>query len=237
MVLSHGLESAKIKMMGNRLRRNWLALAAMAAMLAPVWLIVAWFTAAVPARADEDLAEGRILVADRKLKDPHFSQTVVLIVTYDEQGTVGLVLNRPNDVPVSELLSGVKDARDRNDSAFTGGPVEPKSVLALLRTREGPKGAQHVAGDIWAILDQDLLEDALSRHASSEELRFYVGYAGWGPGQLEAEMDAGAWRVIRGGVETVFDTKPGSLWDRVVRNLDVTFARAFLPPPSPARER
>jgi putative transcriptional regulator len=212
-------------MVGSRLRRNWLAVAAMAAMLA-----------VIPARADEDLGEGKILVADRKLKDPHFAQTVVLIVTYNGQGTVGLVLNRPSDVPISELLSGVKDARSRKDSAFTGGPVEPMSVLALLRTREGPKGAQHVAADIWAILDQDLLGEALSKHASSEELRFYVGYAGWGPGQLEAEMDAGAWRVIRGGADTVFATKPDSLWNRVMRNLDVTFARSF-PLPSPARER
>src|ERR1700733_782409 len=198
MVLSHGLESAKIKMMGKRLQRSWLATLAITAAVGSVWL-----AAVVPARADEDLAEGKILVADRKLKDAHFTQTVVLIVTYDEQGTVGLVLNRQSDVPVSELLAGLKDAKNREDSAFTGGPVEPKSVLALLRTRNGPRGAQHVAGDIWAILDQDLLADALSKHAGSDELRFYVGYAGWGPGQLEDELDAGAWRVIRGGADTV----------------------------------
>jgi len=225
MVLSHDLESAKIRMMGTRLQRNWLATAAITTTLTSVWL-----AAVVPARADEDLAEGKILVADRKLKDPHFTQTVVLIVNYDEKGTVGLVLNRQSDVPVAELLAGLKDAKNRKDSAFTGGPVEPMSVLALLRTSNGPRGAQHVAGDIWAILDQDLLGEALSKHAGTDELRFYVGYAGWGPGQLEAEMDAGAWRVIRGGADTVFDAKPDSLWDRVVRGLDVTYARSFLPP-------
>jgi len=204
----------------------------MMAMLATVWL-----TGVVPARADEDLAEGNILVADRKLKDPNFAQTVVLIVTYDDQGTVGLVLNRQSEIPVSDLLSGVKAARARKDSAFTGGPVEPKSVLALLRARSGPRGAQHLAGDIWAILDQDLLQDTLTAHTSSDELRFYVGYAGWGPGQLEAEMEAGAWRVIRGGADTVFDSKPESLWNRVVRDLDVTFAKALSPSPSrPASE-
>jgi putative transcriptional regulator len=209
--------------MGKRLRRNWLTAVAMTATLAAVCLI-----GVVPARADEDLGEGKILVADKKLMDPHFAQTVVLIVTYSEEGTVGLVLNRQSDVPVSELLSGVKDARNRQDTAFSGGPVEPMSVLALLRSREGPKGAQHVAGDIWAILDQDLLEDTLSKHKGSDDLRFYVGYAGWGPGQLEAEMEAGAWRVIRGAADTVFDSKPESLWDRVVRNLDVSFAKLDL---------
>jgi putative transcriptional regulator len=197
---------------------------AMTAMLASLWLL-----GAVQARADEDLAEGTIVVANRKLKDPHFAQTVVLIVHYDEQGTVGLVLNRPSEVTVSDLMNGVKDARNRKEAAFTGGPVEPMSVLALLRAREGPKGAQRVAGDIWAIVDEDLLKDALSEHKGPEELRFYVGYAGWGPGQLEAEMEAGAWRVIRGNANTVFDATPDSLWDRVVRNLDVSYAKLFRP--------
>jgi putative transcriptional regulator len=210
--------------MGNRLRRSWLATTLMTVTLAAVWL-----TAVVPARADEDLAEGTILVADRRLKDPHFVQTVVLIVKYDERGAVGLVLNRQGDIPISELLAGVKDARNRRDTAFTGGPVEPMSVLALLRTHEGPKGAQQVAGDIWAILDQDLLKDALKEHTDAGELRFYVGYAGWGPGQLEGEMESGAWRVIRGSADTVFDDKPDSLWDRVVRGLDLTFAKLIRP--------
>jgi putative transcriptional regulator len=213
------------------LRVNRLGNIAATAMLAAVW-----FAGVVPARADEDLAEGSILVADRKLKDPNFAQTVVLIVAYGEQGTIGLVLNRPGDITVSDLLAGVKDARSRKDSAFSGGPVEPKSVLALLRSRDGPRGAQRVSGDIWAILDPDLLADTLSAHAGADKLRFYVGYAGWGPGQLEAEMDAGAWRVIRGSADTVFDAKPESLWDRVVRNLDVTFAK-LLPPFSPAEPR
>jgi len=199
------------------LPRNWLAVLAL---LASVWL-----TGAMPARADEDLAGGTILVADRKLKDPHFAQTLVLIVAYTEQGAVGLVLNRPSDVPVSDLLSGVKDARNRKDAAFSGGPVEPMSVLALLHAHEGPRGAQRIAGDIWAILDQDLLADTLSQHKGPDELRFYVGYAGWGPGQLEAEMEAGAWRAVRGNANTVFDTKPETLWDRVFRNLDLFVAK------------
>ena len=114
-----------MEMMGKRLRRYSLATAAVTAMLA------VWLTGVVPARADEDLGEGTLLVADRKLKDPHFAQTVVLIVTYDDRGAVGLVLNRPSDVSVSALLAGVKDAKNRKDTAFTGGPVEPMSVLAL----------------------------------------------------------------------------------------------------------
>ena len=188
-----------------------------------------WSAGVLPALADEDLDEGVLLVADRKLKDPNFERTVVLIVSYDEEGTVGLVVNRQSDVPVSALLAGVKDARSHSEPAFSGGPVEPKSVLALLRSHTAPKGGQRVGPDIWAILDQDLLEQTLATHPTADKLRFYVGYAGWGPGQLESEMEAGAWHVMRSTPDTVFDATPESLWDRVVRTLDSKVARVWGP--------
>ncbi len=200
---------------------NWTRCLAVAGLAAIVWSI-----GIATARADEDLGEGVLLVADRKLKDPNFEKAVILIVAYDEHGAVGLVLNRQGDVPVSQLLAGVKDARDRKDTAFSGGPVEPKSVLALLRARTGPDGAQHIAGEVWAILDEDLLKDTVATHPGPDQLRFYLGYAGWGPGQLESEMEAGAWRVIPANSNTVFDGAPESLWDRVVRGLDLTLAKA-----------
>jgi putative transcriptional regulator len=204
--------------MGRRSLRRSLAITGLAA--------IAWSLGVVAVRADEDLAAGVLLVADRKLKDPNFQKSIVLIVAYDEHGSVGLVLNRQGDIPVSQLLAGVKDARDRKDTAFSGGPVEPKSVLALLRARSGPDGAQKISGDVWAILDEDLLKDTVASHPGPDKLRFYVGYAGWGPGQLEAEMEAGAWRVIPANTDTVFDAAPESLWDRVVRDLDLSLARA-----------
>jgi putative transcriptional regulator len=214
--LSHGLEKERELSMGTRNWKGWLAVAGVAAVLWPAAVVTAW--------ADEDLAAGTLLVADRKLKDPNFQKAVVLIVTYGEHGTVGLVLNRQSNIPVAQLLGGVKDARDRKDTAFSGGPVEPKSVLALLRANKGPEGAQRIAGDIWALLDEDLLQDTLATHPGPDKLRFYVGYAGWGPGQLESEMEAGAWRVIRANSDTVFDGAPDSLWDRVVRDLDLSLA-------------
>ncbi len=208
-----------VRQSARRSWRRWLAVAAVAAAV--------WSAGIQPARADEDLAAGALLVADRKLSDPNFAKTVVLVVTYGDHGTVGLVLNRQTEVPVSQLLAGVKAAQDRQDMAFSGGPVEPKSVLALLRANKGPEGAQRITGDVWAVLDQDLLRDSLAAHAGPDKLRFYLGYAGWGPGQLEAEMEAGAWRVIKGASSTVFDAAPESLWDRVVRGLDLTLARVL----------
>ncbi len=206
---------------GSKHWRRWLAAAGLAVALFP--------SSVGTARADEDLAEGTLLVADKKLSDPNFEKTVVLIISYDDHGTVGLIVNRQSDVPVAALLAGVKDAKDRKDMAFSGGPVEPKSVLALLRARIGPKGAQRVAGDIWAILDQDLLESTLAAHVGGDRLRFYVGYAGWGPGQLEAEMEAGAWRALHSNSDTVFDAMPETLWERVLRTMDLRVAGLWGP--------
>src|SRR5580704_10614095 len=97
---------------GGRNLRRGLAMAGIAAAL--------WSVGAVKARADEDVAEGALLVADRKLKDPNFDKSIVLIVSYDEEGTVGLIVNRQSEVPVYTLLPGVKEARERKDPAFSG---------------------------------------------------------------------------------------------------------------------
>ncbi len=208
--------------MGRWTRGRCCAVLCTAAVLLPV--------STVTARADEELAAGVMLVADRALKDPNFQKAIVLIVAYDDHGAVGLVVNRPGEVPVAQLLAGVKAARDRTDTAFSGGPVEPKSVLALLRGTKAPDGAQRITGDMWAIPDQDTVQETLTTtHLGPDKLRFYLGYAGWGPGQLETELDAGAWRVIPAKSDTVFDDAPESLWDRVIRSLDLRLARFFLP--------
>jgi putative transcriptional regulator len=178
------------------------------------------FFAAAPAFAGDELAEGKLLLADKRLSDPNFAQTVVLVVSTDDEGSVGLVINREGDVPVSRLLKGVKDASKITGVAFEGGPVEPKSVLTLFRSPTPEPRAQHITGEIYAVLEQNLLEEILAGGAGRDRLRFYLGFANWGPGQLEAELDAGAWRVIPGTANAVFDSDPDSLWTRLMRTLD-----------------
>src|SRR5215472_3269066 len=137
-LLSHAFKRARIEKMVNRC---WLVLAAML------------LAVALPTRADDDLAAGKILVADKKLKDPNFDQTVVYLITYDDEGAVGLILNRETDTPVTKVLRGMKEAASRKDFAFSGGPVEEDSVLALYRTTDKQKGARQISRDISAVLD------------------------------------------------------------------------------------
>jgi putative transcriptional regulator len=203
--------------------------------LAPLGVLAAvWLTSVVPVFGNDELAPGKLLLADKRLRDPNFAETVVLIVTYDEDGAVGLVLNRESAVPVSRLLKGVKDASKITDSAFEGGPIEPKSVLTLLRSRTPQPRAQHIGGEIYAVLDQTLLEEILKDGAGSDQLRFYLGFANWGPGQLDAEFEGGAWRLLPGNANAIFDPDPDTLWGRLARMMDEKVVKAA-PPAKPSR--
>jgi putative transcriptional regulator len=191
-------------------------------------------TAVAPVLADDELAQGKLLLADKRLRDPNFAETVVLIVTYDKDGAIGLILNREGEVPVSGLLKGVKDAAKMTDLAFEGGPVDPKSVVTLFRSPTPQPRARHIGGEIYTILNRTLLEEILSNGAGPDQLRFYLGFANWGPGQLEKEVDAGAWRILPGAANTVFDPNPDSLWNRLVRTMDQKVVKA-IPPPDPQK--
>ena len=189
----------------------------------------------LPVLADDELAQGKILVAERKLKDPSFERSVVYLVTYDEMGAVGLILNRETDTSIGKVLSGIKGAANRKDFAFSGGPVETNSILALHRTTARRKGAQQVSGEVSAILDETALKEVLASGGDSSTLRFYLGYTGWGPGQLETEVDAGAWFITSGDAKIVFDSQPDTLWDRLIRRKDAVVVRNNLRPALPSR--
>lgn len=179
---------------------------------------------AMPALAADDLAEGDILVADRQLRDPNFAKSVVYVITYDDQGAVGLVLNHQTEATVADILEGIKEAERRRDPAFLGGPIQTDNILALYRSHTNKAGTQHIAGEVYALLDETLLKKTLAAGAGPNVLRFYKGFAAWGPGQLENEIDAGAWHVVGGSADWVFDKDPASLWDRLIRRGEGTLA-------------
>ena len=105
----------------------------------------------VQSKNAKDLGAGKLLVASRDLGDPHFAETVVLLVHYDEEGVVGLILNRRTDVPLSRVLKDPKAAKDRSDKVYLGGPVETPGVFALLQSPAKVEGAQHIFGAVYLI--------------------------------------------------------------------------------------
>lgn len=171
----------------------------------------------------EDLGAGKLLVASRDLEDPNFAKCVVLIVQYDEDGVVGLIVNRRSKVPISKVLDDIPEAKNRPDPIYAGGPVEKNGVLALLRAHQ-KSGVKRVMTDTYLISDKGELEKALAGSTGDKALHIYLGYAGWAPGQLEHEVDLGAWYIFRGDPEMIFDSDPDSLWSRLIHETELRIA-------------
>jgi len=184
------------------------------------------FTCAAAFAQTDDLAVGKFLVASRDLGDPNFAQTVILLVRYtEEQGAVGLVVNRATDVSISRVFQELKEAKGRTDPVYVGGPVELNSVLALLKASTKPDNATRVFGDVYLLSNKDLLRTTLASGVEASAFHAYVGYAGWTAGQLQHEVELGAWHIMAADAATVFHVDPDSVWPRLIRRTETQIAR------------
>ena len=174
------------------------------------------------------LAAGKLLVAARRLPDPNFTDTIVLLVRYSGDGAAGLVVNRRSDVPLLRALPGVEQAVGVAATAFIGGPVSPETVLALSRT--ACDACPLLGRDVYLVNTPDALRGRLAEAADGRGLRVYVGYAGWQRGQLESETRQGAWHVLDADARVVFDPDPESLWQRMIRRTEAVLANRIVPP-------
>lgn len=179
-----------------------------------------------PAHAQDDgsMGAGTFLVAPRRAADPSFAGTVVLLVRMDDSGALGLVINRPTDVPVSTLLQNYKPARRLKDHAFSGGPVQQESLLALYRSARKIEDASLVFQDVYLVSTPPALEHIFGLKPNERNLRVYMGYTGWGPGQLQHEMDLNVWRVLPADADTVFAADPAAVWQRLIERTELRYA-------------
>ena len=159
--------------------------------------------------------KGRLLVASPLMGDPNFERTVVLLLEHDEPGAVGLVLNRPSELEVAEPLPGWSRFAAHPPVVFVGGPVTPSGAICVARIKgDEAEGWTRVVGDVGVF---DLEQDPDTAGGPLEELRLFGGYAGWGEGQLEGELEEDAWFVVDSDPGDPFSTEPESLWRRVLR--------------------
>lgn len=173
-----------------------------------------------------DIGPGTLLVAVPGLPDPNFSETVVFVVHHTEDGTMGLVLNRRTDVTVGRLFESIDELRELTLPVFAGGPVARSSAQALVRSPRAIPDGRHIVGEVHIVNSAEALRRRLADEPGTDHFRLYLGYAGWAPGQLEAELDDGAWHVIEGDAAAVFDRDPDTLWRRVIRRTVVQTVRA-----------
>ena len=179
---------------------------------------------------DESLA-GQLLLASPSLHDLNFTRTVVLVGVHSDEGAMGVVLNRPSQVTVGEAVPQLKEAIAEQELVYVGGPVQSNSIVFLAEFVEPAHAGLLVFGRIGfpapdAGLDE--LADATARG------RVFAGYAGWGEGQLDAEIEQGDWIAHDARPEDVFTEEPAELWSTVLTRMGGNYALIARMPPDPS---
>ncbi|WP_055701939.1 MULTISPECIES: YqgE/AlgH family protein [Streptomyces] len=201
---------------------------------------------------------GRLLVATPALADPNFDRAVVLLLDHDEEGSLGVVLNRPTPVDVGDILEGWGELAGAPGVVFQGGPVSLDSALGVavipgeeappsarrrtgagdpgpgprLRSGRGdPTGFRRVHGAI-GLVDLEAPPERLASALGA--LRIFAGYSGWGPGQLETELAEGAWYVVESEPGDVSSPDPERLWRAVLRRQRSELAMVATYPDDPS---
>ena len=182
--------------------------------------LAAWLAAAtlyfgtVAPSAAQTLTTGTLLVASPELGDPNFARSVILVLRHDDEGTIGVVLNRPtNLVPATIFPELGASIGSYQGHLFRGGPIAATRLLYIVRglaaaTVSGPE----VLDKVFLSIDDESLPDMVRLADGTNDLRLYAGHAAWAPGQLQMEINAGGWQLLPGSPELVFHTDPGGLW-------------------------
>ena len=200
-------------------RMRWMSLLAALGLLAGSTVI----PAAAPRTVEGDYLAGQLLVATPKLRDPRFARTVIFMIFHDDHGAMGLIVNRPLAMAsVNELLRKLQGGEDNKKEGAErgrrvrmnyGGPVGPRRLFFLHSNDYQGEGTKVVTDNISMTSHKDILL-ALARDGGPQQIFLAIGYAAWGPGQLEWEIRSESWVSVYSGDALVFDDDMASKWQR-----------------------
>jgi putative transcriptional regulator len=157
---------------------------------------------------------GQFLIASPSIVDPNFRRTVVFITAHTDEGAVGVILNRRSDATVREAVPQLAAVTDLEDAVFVGGPVNPEGVAVLAEFHDPDEAGVVVIDDIGFVA----LDDALEAGAPElERTRVFAGVAGWGPEQLESELERDEWIIEAADLDSIFTEDPEALWSAILR--------------------
>ena len=174
-----------------------------------------------------ELSKGKFLVASKELRDPNFFETVVLLLEYDRNGAMGLVINRPSTLKLSKVLPDIEGLQKRSDTIYLGGPVAKNQLMLLIRTSSPPEGSRLVFKDIYLSSSQEIIEKMVDNPDTPERFRVYAGYAGWAAGQLDHEVSRGSWHILQADQGSVFDKTPSEIWPELIRRSSALWVRVM----------
>jgi putative transcriptional regulator len=153
-----------------------------------------------------------LLTARSELPDPNFEGSILLVMNNLSPAPVGIIVNRPTHVAVSEVFPDLKRLAQLHDKVYYGGPVEFGSVWFLFRAATPPAHAIQAFDGVCLSANRKLLLQLLGRDKPMDGLRIFIGHAGWAPGQLEAEIDRGDWTLARADANAIFNGKSEHVW-------------------------
>jgi putative transcriptional regulator len=182
-------------------------------------------------RLMEESLRGKLLIASPALVDPNFARSVVFITEHNPEGAMGIVLNRPSDTAVDAVVPPLADIAS-SEPVYVGGPVQPEAIVLLAEFADPDAAAWIVVADVGlASADVDLEDLA----AAVRRGRVYAGYSGWGPGQLEAEMELDSWVVEPPLPTELFPHDPATLWSDVLARKGGQYALLARMPEDPSQ--
>jgi putative transcriptional regulator len=166
--------------------------------------------------------KGRLLVSEPFLPDPNFERTVVLLCEHNEEGSFGFVLNKPSILKVNEVM---EDISVLDNLVYIGGPVQQDTLHFIHRNAILENAVEIVDHVYWGGAFENLMALCDTHQIESKDIRFFLGYSGWGPGQLDAELDLDSWIVCDYVTDQLlFDTGPEIMWRKALENMGGRFS-------------
>ena len=166
-----------------------------------------------------------LLVARKSLPDPYFRDSVVLVTRSGGLAPVGVIVNRPTDVPLSRVFPDIERLRLGEGKLFFGGPVMPEQLVVVFRAAVRPTEAIEVLEGVYMSPSGELMRELLGRENPVGGLRVFAGHAGWAPGQLESEVARGDWHLVTADARMVLEMEPEKLWKELERRASATTVR------------
>ncbi|RMH06289.1 MAG: YqgE/AlgH family protein [Nitrospirae bacterium] len=170
------------------------------------------------------LQKGIFLVASPALRDPNFRQTVVLLCEHGPDGALGVVVNRPTEIRITEVLPHIPVLEGQQHVVYAGGPVQRNHLLILYHLPQGPEDTHHVFDGVYLGGNLKALEEILKAPSPTARFRAFMGYSGWAPGQLENELKTGSWITLPASSAAMFEQDQTRLWGDVIRSLGDSYA-------------
>ncbi|MEI6596073.1 MAG: YqgE/AlgH family protein [Bacteroidota bacterium] len=178
-----------------------------------------------------NLQKGRLLISEPFLNDPQFRRTVILLSDHNSEGSVGFIINRMLAITSNEI---VPDILDYNFPLFYGGPVEKNTLHFIHKVGPLIKGSIEIAKGIFWSGDIEIVNELLNKKiVTPDEFRFFIGYSGWSPNQLEEEISEKAWWIADAKIDIIFDDDLENMWKRIVQTLGEDYSYMANSPDDP----